>query len=668
MSNLYFDPKFTAAQQAKGLSYCPYREAWIPTTAKHPAVCNQTTNFNPAEESCGLGEKIWLRLPMISANAPSPRDYQERFLALFNNNPGESFLLQAPMGSGKTITALYAAASHLQRGERVVFVVPTEYLKRQTYSKALKVFGDTSTFIRMLDGESIAGRVRAYGDPGALLLICVAPSFSNDIRNGLIDPRSFGLTILDEGDQMRGDESVAQILRYRNQLEQKPRTILMSATLAVADTDKRQYQEQVEALKAKSKIDRFIELTPDTTQQAVYKIETERVQLDTVTLRAAEAISQDFWQRVKDINDFLYTLPPSAHSDSAIRALKAFGKAGSSDALILPSFKKTDGAPEALRVVAQRTEDQELKSAAFVALRKSYEIRYLAHAHTLLVNFSRVNFLEYCGMMLFRTRSPGSTGKKAAGSSEQALFPAGRPPAWWSIMSAGTPYELLERVNKQSARPIIEYLKQHKISATNHAEAADKFFWNGKELGVAAQQLSLARSLVDHPKLERTLKWINGPLRKIKPGQLLVTTGPALDAKFLAARLAFLTKESTLALIGRSHTTKATRGDTFSRAESGTASILCATSVVNRGVDLPRLRYLIMLDPTPDVTAAKQYFGRVGRGQDMDGLVVILVTEGCSDELRNFARRAKARSAGTTFPEAKGGSKTQVKTPTLWDK
>lgn len=667
MTHHYFDSKFIAAQQAKGLSYCPYREAWIPTPPKQEAKVSDTETLNPAKESCGLGNKFWLRLPNISADAPSPRDYQEKFLELFNNNPGESFLLQAPMGSGKTITALYSAASHLARGERVVFVVPTEYLKRQTYSKALAVFGKDCPFIRMLDGESIPGRERAYGDPSARLFICVGPSFSNDLRHHRTDMSSFGLMILDEGDLMRGDESLALIIRHRNQLEHKPRTILMSATLAVADTDKRQYQMQVEALKAKSKIERFVELTPNTNQQAVYKIETEKVRLDPDTIRAAEGLSRDFWQRVRDIKDFLATLPPSEHLDYAIRSLKDLGKPSSSDALTLPSFKKTDGAPEALRAVAQKIQNQESKAEALKALRKSYEIRYLAHAHSLLVNFSRVNFLEYCGMMLFRTRSPGNAGKSAASSSEQALFPAGRPPSWWSIMSAGTPYELIERVNKQSARPLIEYLKQHNTSATNHAEAAEKFFWNGRELGLAAQQMVQSRSLVEHPKLERTLKWINGPLRKLKPGQLLVTTGPALDAKFLTARLAFLTKETTLSLIGRSHTTKATREATFSKAESGEASIICATSVVNRGVDLPRLRYLIMLDPTPDVTTAKQYFGRVGRGQDMDGLVVILVTEGCSDELRNFARRAKAISAGTTFPEPKGVQKNNSRTQTLWD-
>ena len=235
-------------------------------------------------------------------------------------------------------------------------------------------------------------------------------------------------------------------------------------------------------------------------------------------------------------------------------------------------------------------------------------------------------------------------------------------------MAAGTPYELIARVTRGSVAPLEAFLKEHGCAAKGHAAVASKFFCNDEQLGVAAQALITSQTLSDHPKVDSLLGWIKGPLRKNDRGQLLIICRTALDAKFLAARLAHLTGEKTVALVGQAHTSDNARLQNFELAKSGAASIVCGTSVVGRGVDLQKLRYLIILDPTSDLTLAKQYFGRVGRGEGVVGSVVILVTAGGPDQHREFKRVQKAEKAGVKFPERAGGRKRRPSDtgPTLW--
>jgi ERCC4-related helicase len=695
-------PGVAKAMEAKGLKYCPMREAWVEPPTQTNTSQSPTTGAThqvapqPAAQSLTMPavQKPWQLLSMISPDCPAPRHYQETFLSTFYSNPDKSFLLQAPTGSGKTFTALYAAGMHLERGERVVFVVPTIDLMNQTYAEAVRLFGDRPDIIRKLSGKNKKARDAAYHDPAAKLLIIVGPSCASDIKQGKLDPTSIGLLLLDEADLMRGEEPVAQIIRGRKALTNPPRTILMSATLTIADEGTPQYRQEITALKIKTGIPDFFQLYPDAKQQSTYRIHRETVRLNDDICAAAEGLHHDFIRRFDAIQDAIPSLPFSAERDRIDNlTLRMRSEISAGTSLILPKVFSVQGLVESLQSLEQSLKEEidtskhsqspesptasrmsgrdlsEALSAVKSVLKIAYELRFLRHAHQLLVTSLRINFLEYTSAEFFRYRSPGMEWMSTAPGSEPGIFTNGGLPRWWTSIAAGTPYELIARVSRSSAAPLEAFLKKHGCVAAGHTEVARRFFCDDQHLGVAAKALATAQTSSDHPKVDSLLAWIKGPLRRNDCGQLLVTCWTALDAKFLAAHLAHVTGEKTVALVGQSHTNDKARPKDFELAKSGEASIVCGTSVVARGVDLQKLHYLIMLDPTSDLTLAKQYFGRVGRGERVVGSVIILVTAGGPDQQREFKRVGKAVKAGVTFqePPARGKKRRPPGAePTLW--
>lgn len=688
MSHHYQPPQIVKEMEAKGLRYCPWRESWVKPPTQTNTSARPTTEAThqvapkPAAQSLTMPavQNPWQHLSIIRPDCPAPRNYQETFLSTFYSNPDKSFLLQAPTGSGKTFTALYAAATHLERGERVVFVVPTIDLMNQTHAEAIRLFGDRPDLIRTLSGKNKKAREAAYHDPAAKLLIIVGPSCASDIKQGKLDPSSIGLLLLDEADLMRGDEPVAQILRRRKSMQSPPRTIMMSATLTIADEGTPQYRQEVTALKLKTGIADFFQLYPDAKQQSTYRIHRETLRLNDDICTAAEGLHQDFVRRFDALKNSIPSLPFSPERDRIDDLTRQMrGELSAGTVLILPTVFSVQGLVESLQSLkeslqqsikekidsskhshsaelptASRMSKRELfeaLSAVKSVLQIAYEVQFLRHAHQLLVTTLRINFLEYTSAEFFRYRSPGMEWMSAGRGSEPGIFNNGGLPRWWTSMAAGTPYELIARVSRSSAAPLEAFLKEHGCVVRGHTEVARKFFCDDQHLGVAAKALATAQITSDHPKVESLLAWIKGPLRKNDRGQLLVTCWTALDAKFLAVHLAHVTGEKTVALVGQSHTSNKARPKDFECAKSGEASIVCGTSVVARGVDLQKLRYLIMLDATSDLTLAKQYFGRVGRGEEVVGSVVILVTAGGLDQQREFRRVGKAVKAGVTFQE-----------------
>ncbi len=623
----------------------------------------------PTEQSAPLVKppEIERQSSLIHPECPRPRSYQDVFLRIFGEDSSRSFLLQSPTGSGKTFTALYAVADQLEAGKRVVFVVPTIDLLQQTEDEARIVFGQECRFVRTLSGkDGLEGRREAYQDEGARLLIVTAPSAAKDIASGVLTIEDLGCLILDEGDLTRGKEPLGEIVRFRKAMTQPPPTIIMSATLTEADNPSQDHPE-VRSLKRQTGISTFIQLLPDS--KSAYTIQSEKLHLPESVAHAARELQADYLARLLRIKDLIEDHMGEAAEAAQAYVLKFLEAYRKKREFALPSVKIEKGLPDVLKSLVKGRLNQPRshdKENAWEAVRLSYELISLNHAHELLVNGPRVGFLEFAGAMLCASRL--ETGKP----HHARIFPPGRTPSWWHSMARDTPYALLERINRANLAPMVEFLEDRGVNfAPLHQAITDaqrdrdqkaqkkavlkfrstvlsSFFSSGRALGHAASALMHCR-FDEHHFVRAVENYIRGPIRKSYPAQILVTTRLALGARYLAEYFAAHSGEETVALVGGSHTNDSVRSSSFERARSGHATIVCGTSVVGRGIDLPALGLLLDGNPSPDIRTAKQQFGRIGR--KAPGLVVSLKTQGSSAEMYDLVRRTKAESRQSNFPE-----------------
>jgi superfamily II DNA/RNA helicase len=207
----------------------------------------------------------------------------------------------------------------------------------------------------------------------------------------------------------------------------------------------------------------------------------------------------------------------------------------------------------------------------------------------------------------------------------QRLFPPGALPFWWRVIAEGTPYQRLP-----------EY-------------PAQGFFCSDTALGSAAKALARSQS-PDHPAMHSVLAWLGGSIRTRAPGQAMVVCGSAVEAMYVQELARVRRFETAVALMGHSHLGAKDRAEGFSLAHSGAASVVTATSVAERGVDLQSLRYLLVLNPPHDLRQAKQLLGRCGRNPLVPGSVAFAFAEGSSRERTARVLASQAARYGVDSP------------------
>ena len=77
-------------------------------------------------------------------------DFQERAIAALD--AGQSVLVAAPTGSGKTVVADHAVADALARGEKVFYTTPIKALSNQKFNDYSRLFGPEK--VGLLTGDN----------------------------------------------------------------------------------------------------------------------------------------------------------------------------------------------------------------------------------------------------------------------------------------------------------------------------------------------------------------------------------------------------------------------------------------------------------------------------------------------------------------------------------
>ncbi len=647
--------------EAKGLVYNPHTESFERPNSKpelSPAQSASPKTAPSAQEFIGDFAARHSITNLAQATAPMIlREWQQQFLERwFTCN--DSCALQAGTGQGKTLASLLAAAAVLQRGGRVIYVVHTDEQATQVRKTAATLFGDEFAQAKtsILSGKGGPGRrEQEYQDADKQLLIVLAPSLARDIvspRASISQPRfllsTSQLVIMDEADLMRGSEPLAIIHRKWKMLpaHEQPRALLQSASFTLRH-NLVDDSPVVFDLKHRLAVGMFYHVKgPQELSFSFSRPEVVRLPQD-VCIASAQLRAQ-YWQAIDRVEE-LYggtdelrragrrnKEPDYTDSDQWYR---------SSHSHTLPSIKLLNKLINRVKV-----------ASAPDALRECYLALTIFHLNELLVNQPRVEFLEYAGRIL---HSVQTNSNKL--SQYKKLFPKGTPPPWWRTLARGTPYEQLP-----------------------HEKDSRDFFCSETSLGLAARELlklHLTGRFKDHPLVEQVTKFLNSQYRKSRPHQALIYCASAIGAIYFSEYAKARVSDSSLTLLGHSHLEGKHRQANFSRAASGEAQNIVATSVVDRGIDISKLGYLIMLGVPYNLTQLLQLCGRVGRDRALveKGLACFYLTEGSSAQAKFWALRSSVGielDQGSPFHEeirsnldtrAKRKREELSRTPSLFD-
>lgn len=139
------------------------------------------------------------------------REGQVEFATLYNTN-SRDYMVQAPTGSGKTITALLAVAPAISRGESIVILAPTRPLCDQWGKRIAEFLNVPEESIAILSGDhqrvNSKKRLEAYRNEGIKILITTPEAFQRDLDK--IEVSKIKHAIIDEGDEIVKEDASVQ--------------------------------------------------------------------------------------------------------------------------------------------------------------------------------------------------------------------------------------------------------------------------------------------------------------------------------------------------------------------------------------------------------------------------------------------------------------------------
>ncbi|MBI3034540.1 DEAD/DEAH box helicase [Candidatus Woesearchaeota archaeon] len=213
-----------------------------------------------------------------------------------------------------------------------------------------------------------------------------------------------------------------------------------------------------------------------------------------------------------------------------------------------------------------------------------------------------------------------------------------KTPVLWAAISmiAETikAYHALELLETQGISPLQRYFER--FSSESQKSRASKNLGNDPDFRLAIQKTGILYDKgAEHPKLGKLCYIVGDEISKKGDVKLLIFTQYRDSAVKIASELNRVEKISARVFVGQ-----AKKGDTgMSQKEQkamlddfrdGKFNALCATSIGEEGLDIPRVDLVIFYEPIPSGIRHIQRRGRTGRQEK--GRVIVLVAKGTMDE------------------------------------
>ncbi len=521
----------------------------------------------------------------------------------------ESLVCDAAPGDGKTSMALVLASKYLQRGEKVLYIVPRLELIEQAEKEAARFLTLPANWVRGLSGDdSPEARRDALGNPDHKLFFQTAESALNDITHGALRLNEFSFFILDEGQSVSGNRASALVIDQV--VAADIRRLILTGTLATSKTalaarisrlgDPFVYHVE-SAARERNDILHLVHRAPlEPMLNMIQKFAVQSaIEIERGTEKHAELERVREWARaISDTN-----APRSRISADSIRE----------HMLLVRELADQDGSIGTRRALGN-------------VISHGWQ---LAHLHQLAERGERYG----TAMMLLKAIDVG--------------FPALVSP----IIQRPLYINRLYGTNAEF---------RHELLAFSHSKTAQALLSGAvsfTENGVTGKQFkkSMIDRLrgelpqltdIDHPKFEALLHIARDP----QVGKILVYTGLVEHARFVADALQRLDIAAG-SFTGKGSGSSSVRQDTLDKFKRGEIDTLIATSVADVGLDLSGLTHIVHWDPDGQNSSVhKQRNGRVSRlNSEEVGTTIKLALIGSDDQSRYETLKTSAEAIGKWF-------------------
>lgn len=161
-------------------------------------------------------------------NIGEPRQYQFAIVksSLFNNT-----LVALPTGLGKTLIAATVMLNFFRwtKNAKIVFVAPTKPLVSQQVDACFHIAGIPRSETTLLTGE-IAPGLRAEEWQSKRVFFMTPQTLQNDLSNGMADPKSIVLLVIDEAHRSTGEYAYVKVVKFMRRFNQSFRILALTAT------------------------------------------------------------------------------------------------------------------------------------------------------------------------------------------------------------------------------------------------------------------------------------------------------------------------------------------------------------------------------------------------------------------------------------------------------
>lgn len=156
------------------------------------------------------------------------RDYQYTIVnaGLFNNT-----LVALPTGLGKTFIAATIMLNFFRwtKTAKIVFVAPTKPLVSQQIDACFNIAGIPRSTTTLLTGE-VSPALRAEEWLTKRVFFMTPQTIMNDLGNGIADPKSIGLLVVDEAHRATGNYAYVKVIEQLRRFSDSFRVLALTAT------------------------------------------------------------------------------------------------------------------------------------------------------------------------------------------------------------------------------------------------------------------------------------------------------------------------------------------------------------------------------------------------------------------------------------------------------
>ncbi|KAK8138477.1 ATP-dependent DNA helicase MPH1 [Apiospora sp. TS-2023a] len=156
------------------------------------------------------------------------RDYQYTIVnaGLFNNT-----LVALPTGLGKTFIAATIMLNFFRwtKTAKIVFVAPTKPLVSQQIDACFNIAGIPRSTTTLLTGE-VSPALRAEEWSTKRVFFMTPQTIMNDLGNGIADPKSIGLLVVDEAHRATGNYAYVKVIEQLRRFSNSFRVLALTAT------------------------------------------------------------------------------------------------------------------------------------------------------------------------------------------------------------------------------------------------------------------------------------------------------------------------------------------------------------------------------------------------------------------------------------------------------